>query len=144
MNALHHIDRIKGKKHTQGHEVPSEILPLAGWFLQQLLGLACEVCCILRRFYWRDNQGFWRSLSLEEHPESLLEAGDSCQCGLNKPQIGRAPRRGCTLLQISFQRNSSNLCFDIFYGIWSHHFMGNRWGNSIRLYFFGLQNHCRW
>ena len=25
------------------------------------------------------------------------------------------------------------------YGIWSHHFMGNRWGNSVRLYFFGLQ-----
>ena len=22
--------------------------------------------------------------------------------------------------------------------------MGNRWGNSVRLYFFGLQNHCRW
>ena len=32
-------------------------------------------------------------------------------------------------------------------GIWSHHFMGNRWGNSgnsVRLYFFGLKNHCRW
>ena len=31
------------------------------------------------------------------------------------------------------------------YGIWSHHFMGNRWGNSgnsVRLYFFGLENHC--
>ena len=29
----------------------------------------------------------------------------------------------------------------------SHHFMGNRWGNdgnSVRLYFLGLQNHCRW
>ena len=29
----------------------------------------------------------------------------------------------------------------------SHHFMGNRWGNSgnsDRLYFGGLQNHCRW
>ena len=29
----------------------------------------------------------------------------------------------------------------------AHHFMGNRWGNSgnsVRLYFFGLQNHCRW
>ena len=27
--------------------------------------------------------------------------------------------------------------------IWSHHFMGNRWGNSgnsVRLYYFGLQN----
>ena len=33
------------------------------------------------------------------------------------------------------------------HGIWSHYFMANRWGNSgnsVRLYFFGLQNHCRW
>ena len=33
------------------------------------------------------------------------------------------------------------------YGIRSHHFMGNRWGNSgnsVRLYFGGLQNHRRW
>ena len=39
------------------------------------------------------------------------------------------------------------------HGIWPHHFMGNRWGkmgnrwgnrgNSVRLYFSGLQNHCR-
>ena len=33
------------------------------------------------------------------------------------------------------------------HGIWSHHFMANRWGNggnSVRLYFLGLQNHCSW
>ena len=33
------------------------------------------------------------------------------------------------------------------HGIWSHHFVANRWGNngnSDRLYFLGLQNHCRW
>ena len=33
------------------------------------------------------------------------------------------------------------------HGIWSHQLMANRWGNngnSDRLYFFGLQNHCRW
>ena len=33
------------------------------------------------------------------------------------------------------------------HGIWSHHFMPNRCGNngnSDRLYFLGLQNHCRW
>ena len=33
------------------------------------------------------------------------------------------------------------------HGIWSHHFMANRWesnGNSDRFYFGGLQNHCRW
>ena len=32
------------------------------------------------------------------------------------------------------------------HGIQSHHFMANRWGNtgnSGRLYFLGLQNHCR-
>ena len=31
--------------------------------------------------------------------------------------------------------------------VWSHHFMANRWrknGNSDRLYFLGLENHCRW
>ena len=33
------------------------------------------------------------------------------------------------------------------HGIWSHQFMGNTWGNSgnsVRLYFGGLQSHCRW
>ena len=33
------------------------------------------------------------------------------------------------------------------HSIQCHHFMANRWGNSgnsVRLYFFGLQNHCRW
>ena len=32
------------------------------------------------------------------------------------------------------------------HGIWSYHFMANRWGNSAssdRLYFGGLPNHCR-
>ena len=26
------------------------------------------------------------------------------------------------------------------HGIRSHHFMGNRWGNSVRLYFWGVPN----
>ena len=33
------------------------------------------------------------------------------------------------------------------HGIWSHHLMAKRWGNSgnsDRLRFLGLQNHCRW
>ena len=32
-------------------------------------------------------------------------------------------------------------------GLPDHNFMGNRWGNSgnsVRLYCFGLQNHCKW
>ena len=43
-------------------------------------------------------------------------------------------------LKLHIQKNKNH-------GIWSHHFMGNRWGNSgnsERLYLSGLQNHCRW
>ena len=34
-------------------------------------------------------------------------------------------------LKLNFQKSN--------YGIWPHHFMANRWGNSDRLYFLGLQ-----
>ena len=43
-------------------------------------------------------------------------------------------------LKLNIQKNEDH-------GIRSHHFMGNRWGNSgnsVRLYYFGLKNHCRW
>ena len=43
-------------------------------------------------------------------------------------------------LKLNIQKNEDH-------GIWAHRFMGNRWGNrgnSVRLYFSGLQNHCRW
>ena len=42
-------------------------------------------------------------------------------------------------LKLNIQKNKDH-------GICSHHFMGKRWGNngdSDRLYFLGLQNHCR-
>ena len=43
-------------------------------------------------------------------------------------------------LKLNVQKNKDH-------GIRSHHFMANRHrnnGNSDRLYFLGLQNHCRW
>ena len=43
-------------------------------------------------------------------------------------------------LKLNIQKNE-------YHGIQSHNFMANRWGNngnSDRLYFLGLQNHCRW
>ena len=47
---------------------------------------------------------------------------------------------GKSWLQAQYSENEDH-------GIRSHHFMANRWrnsGNSVRLYFWGLQNHCRW
>ena len=44
-----------------------------------------------------------------------------------------------TRLKLNIEKNKEH-------GIQSHHFMANRWGNSgnsVRLYFWGLQNHCR-
>ena len=40
-------------------------------------------------------------------------------------------------LKLNIQKTKIN-------GIQPHHFMANRWGNSERLYFGGLQNHCTW
>ena len=40
-------------------------------------------------------------------------------------------------LKLNIQKNEDH-------GIWSHHFMGNRWGNSDRFSYLGLQNYCRW
>ena len=43
-------------------------------------------------------------------------------------------------LKLNIQKNEDH-------GIWSHHFMANRWGNngnSDRHSFLRLQNHCRW
>ena len=43
-------------------------------------------------------------------------------------------------LKLNIQKNENH-------GIQSHHFMVNRWGNngnSDRLYYLGVQNHCRW
>ena len=48
--------------------------------------------------------------------------------------------RGKSWLKAQHSENEDN-------GIRSHHSTGNRWknsGNSVRLHFWGLQNHCRW
>ena len=50
------------------------------------------------------------------------------------------------LMKVKEESEKVGLKFNI-RGIWSHHFMANRWGNSgnsDRLYFGGLQNPCRW
>ena len=51
------------------------------------------------------------------------------------------------ILLMKVKEESEKVGLNEDHGIWSHHFMGNRWGNSgnsVRLYFSGLQNHCGW
>ena len=55
------------------------------------------------------------------------------------------------LMKVKEEREKAGLKLNIqkneYHGIWPHHFMANTWGNngnSERLYFLGIQNHCRW
>ena len=55
------------------------------------------------------------------------------------------------LMKVKEESENSGLKFNIqktkIMAFGSHHFMANRWqnnGNSDKLYFGGLQNHCRW
>ena len=50
------------------------------------------------------------------------------------------------LMKVKEESEKVGLKLNKDHGIWSHHFMANRWGdsgNSVRL-FWGLQNHYRW
>ena len=57
----------------------------------------------------------------------------------------------CFLMKVKEESEKAGLKLNIqetkIMAILSHHFMANRWGNnrnSERLYFLGLQYHCRW
>ena len=94
-----------------------------------------------------------RNAGLEEAQAGIKIAGENisnlryaddttlmAESGAKKPldEIERGERKSWLKAQHSENED---------HGIQSHHFMGNRWensGNSVRLYFGGLQNHCRW
>ena len=51
------------------------------------------------------------------------------------------------LMRVKEESEKTQHSKDEDHGIQSHHFIANRWrnnGNSDRLYFLGLPNHCRW
>jgi hypothetical protein len=75
---------------------------------------------------------------------NLRYADDSTLMAESKKELKsllmKVKRRVKTWLETQLSKNKDH-------GIWSHHFMVNRWGNngnSDRLYCLGLQNHCRW
>ena len=85
--------------------------------------------------------------NLEQHKSPLDAAGDgkvmqaSKQDSATLSSILKTLSWTMHLLRTIAQHSNED------HGIWSHHFMGNRWGNSgnsVRLYFSGLQNHYRW
>ena len=70
--------------------------------------------------------------------DTILMAGSEEE--LKKLLINVKEKSEKSWLKIQYSKNEDH-------GIWSHHIMANRRGNSgnsVRLYLGGLQNHCRW
>ena len=62
--------------------------------------------------------------------------------GLDEAQAGiKVARRN--IINLRYIEDTTLKAENEDHGIQSHHFMANRCGNSKRLFFFGLQNHCR-
>ena len=80
-------------------------------------------------------------LKLNIQKTKIMASGPITSCQIDgEGNNGNSDRPYFLWLQTQHSENADP-------GIWSHHFMGNRWensGNSVRLYFSGLQNHCRW
>ena len=71
----------------------------------------------------------WQEYTEELYKKDLKEPLDEGERGKSK-----------SWLKIQHSKNKDH-------GMWSDHFMANRWGNnrnSERPYFLGLQSHCRW
>ena len=80
----------------------------------------------------------WRSINNLRYADDttlLAESEEELKSLLMKVKV-ESEKVGLKLAQHSENKD---------HGILSHHFMANRWGNSgnsVRLYFWGLQNHC--
>ena len=71
-----------------------------------------------------------------------MKLKDACSLDYDQPRTKKL------LMKVKVESEKVGLKLNIQgnedHGIWSHHFMADRWGNngnSERLYFLGLQNH---
>ena len=95
-----------------------------------------------------------RNAGLEETQAGIKIAGrniNNLRYADDTPLMAESEGELKSLLKVKVESEKVGLKLNIQktynHGIWFHHFMGNRWGNSgnsVRLYFWGLQNHCRW
>ena len=80
--------------------------------------------------------------SARRNINNLRDADDTTLMAESKEELK------CLLMKVKEESEKAGLKLNIKKTkIICHHFMANRWGNngnSDRLYFLGLQNHCRW
>ena len=117
-------------------------------------------CLLIIAFDYIDHNKLWKTLKEMEIPDHLtcllrnLYAGQEATFRTGHGttdwfQIGKGAHQGCLLSPCLFNLYAEYIMWNA--GLdeaqASHNFTANRWGtngNSVRLYIFGLQNHCGW
>ena len=120
-------------------------------------------CCCFSLFFWLCCTTYGISVAwsgFEPRPQqwkprswSLDHQGNLKGFPIGKEEVKLSLFASDTVLHVENPEDNTKRLSELIdkftkdHDIWSHHFMGNRWGNSgnsVRLYLFGLQNHCRW
>ena len=131
------LQSITMNKASGGDEIPVELF-------QILKDDAVKVLHSIFQQIWKTQQwpqDWKRSIFIP-----LSKKGNAKKCS-NYRTIALISHASKIMLKILQARLQQYVNRELPDGIRSHHFMGNRWGNSGNsaiLYFSGLQIHCRW
>ena len=130
------------------------------WKILQEMGIPDHLTYLLRNLYAsqetavRTGRGTnWFQIGKGVHQVCILS---SClfnlnaeyimrNVGLDEPQAG-IKIAGRNINNLRYSDDTTLMAENEDHGIWSHHFMGNRWGTEETVsdfIFFGLQNHFR-
>ena len=112
------------------------------------------VCCHLAYLTYMQKDYIMWNAGLDEAQAGIKIAGrniNNLRCADDTTLMAESKEELKSLLKVQKESEKADLKFniqnmEIMNGILPHYFMANRWGekgNSERLYFLGLQNHCR-
>ena len=107
----------------------NQILVLTSWWCSWIHHMKCQAWCSISKTSGKNINNL-----------RCAESEYGRKCRVTKEHLDEGERgEWKSWLKAQHWKNKDH-------GIWSHHFMVNRWGNngnSERLYLLGLQNHCR-
>ena len=113
----------------------------------------CQGCILLPCLFNLHAECIVLTPGLDEAQAGIKIAGrniSNLRCADDTTLIAESNELKSLLMKVKEESEKVSLKLSIQktdYGIWSHHFMTNRWGNngnSEKLYFLGFKNHCRW
>ena len=133
---ISHCESVTHKLHWDNRMVFSLLI----WWLCEIGSDCLEHCCKEFKLSRRKHQELWvRPLVSTRWGKNVQHFGHTWWSPISQTYL-IIKEELKSWLKTQHSKNEDH-------GIWFHYFMANRWGNngnSERLYFWRLQNHCRW